>query len=206
MSARTRPAAVREKSYDEEPPYTWIALAIMMLMIGVLSGYALSLPGQRTVSAAAAPPSQPAPQGTVADEHALAAYRDVLARDPKNVQAAIAAGNLLYDAKRYAEALPFYQQALTIDSGNVNVSTDLGTALWYSGRADEALAQYARSLQINATHAQTLFNVGIVRSEGKRDYAGAVAAWEQLLATNPTYPNAPAVRSMIADAKAKRGA
>jgi cytochrome c-type biogenesis protein CcmH/NrfG len=205
MSARTRPSAVREKGYDEEPPYTGIGVAILMLMVGALGGYALSVTVPPRVPVAAAPSQQP-PSGAIADEHALAAYRDMLARDPTNVQAAISAGNLLYDAKRYGEAIPLYQQALTIDPRNVNVSTDLGTALWYSGRADEALAQYARSLQINATHAQTLYNLGIVRSEGKRDYAGAAAAWEQLLVTNPTYPTAASVQSMIAEAKAKRGA
>jgi tetratricopeptide (TPR) repeat protein len=68
---------------------------------------------------------------------------------------------------------------------DINVSTDLGTAIWYSGRADEALAQYDRSLIIDPTHAQTLFNVGIVRADGKHDYAGAIAAWEALLKTNP---------------------
>jgi tetratricopeptide (TPR) repeat protein len=83
------------------------------------------------------------------------------------------------------------------------VSTDLGTALWYSGHADAALAQYARSLSIDARHAQTLFNMGIVKSEGKRDYAGAAATWEQLLAANPLYPNASTVRSMIDEARRK---
>ena len=208
MSARHRPMTMREKSYDEEAPYTWMVLAIMMLMIGALGGYALSLPA-RSLSAApapAAPQSAPAqaPVGvTLADENALAAYRDMLARDPKNLQAAVSAGNLLYDAKRFSEAIPYYEQAMALDPGNVNVSTDLGTALWYSGRADEALKQYAQSLAIDARHAQTLFNVGIVKSEGKRDYTGAVASWEQLLASNPSYSNAASVRSMIDEARRK---
>lgn len=207
MSARNRRMAVREKTYSEEPPYTWIVLAMMMLMIGALGGYALSLPQHnRAASAAAAPaPTTPPPHAAVVDERALAAYRDLLTRDPKNVQAAISAANMLYDAKRYADAIPLYQQAFALEPRNINVSTDLGTALWYSGRADEALAQYARSLQINAAHAQTLYNVGIVRSEGKRDYAGAAAAWEQLLASNPAYPNAASVRSMITEARTKAG-
>lgn len=97
------------------------------------------------------------------------------------------------------------RQALAINGSDVNVSTDLGTALWYSGRADEALAQYARSLEINPTHAQTLFNIGIVKSEGKADHAGAATAWETLLASNPSYPNAGSVRSMIAEARSKAG-
>jgi cytochrome c-type biogenesis protein CcmH/NrfG len=132
---------VHERTYSEEPPYTWLVLAMMMLMIGALGGYALSLPSQRTAAPVAAPvavpPAAASATNTVADDNVLAAYRDMLARDPKNVQAAISAGNLLYDAKRYAEAIPYYQQALALDPQNVNVSTDLGTALWYSGRADD---------------------------------------------------------------------
>ena len=99
------------------------------------------------------------------------------------------AGDLLYDARRYVEAIGFYQPAFAINSTNINVSTDLGTALWYAGRADEALAQYEKSLAINATHAQTLFNAGIVRADGKGDCASAVAAWDALLKSNPQYPD-----------------
>lgn len=204
MSARNRTLTMREKSYNEEPPYTWMVLAVIMLMIGALGGYALSLPSRTLAAPAPAAPAQAPPAASaVADENALAAYRDILVRDPKNAQAAISAGNLLYDARRYAEAIPFYQQAIALDPGNANVSTDLGTALWYSGRADEALAQYAHSLSVDARHAQTLFNMGIVKSEGKRDYAGAAASWEQLLASNPSYPNAASVRSLIEEARRK---
>jgi tetratricopeptide (TPR) repeat protein len=206
MSHRHRHAAVREATYTDEPPYTWIALAIMLLLIGALAGYALSLPAQRGTSSATgsvAPLPAAAAPAAIADENALAAYRSLLASNPKNVQAAIAAGNLLYDAKRWSEAIVYYQQAIALEPANINVSTDLGTALWYAGRADEALAQYAQSLQIDGRHAQTLFNVGIVKSEAKRDYAGAIAAWEQLLAGHPSYPNAAAVRSMIAEARSR---
>jgi len=97
----------------------------------------------------------------------------------------------------------FYQQAFTLKPNDINVSTDLGTALWYAGRPDEALAQYERSLAINATHAQTLFNVGIVRADGKQDYASAAAAWEKLLQTNPDYPAIARVKTLIADARQK---
>jgi len=45
--------------------------------------------------------------------------------------------------------------------------------------------------------------MGIVKSEGKRDYSGAVASWEQLLAANPSYSNAASVRSMIDEARRK---
>lgn len=201
------------REYDEdEKRYSWIVYAVCMLLVGGLAGYMLAVAGTAGASvpfatpaaapSGAGPAAAPAP---LVDEGALKAYRDILARDPKNLQAAVNAGNMLYDAHRYVEAIPFYQQAFSLNESDVSVSTDLGTALWYAGRADEALVQYERSLKISPTHAQTLFNVGIVRADGKHDYAGAIAAWERLLATTPDYPNAAAVRDLLADARLKAG-
>jgi cytochrome c-type biogenesis protein CcmH/NrfG len=190
--------------YDESPhQYAWIVYAMAAGIFGVLAGYMIAVQGGHppaavTTQAATAPATTP-----VLDESELRAYREILARDPKNLQAAVKAGNLLYDAQRYSEAIGFYQQAFALDSSNVNISTDLGTALWYAGRPDEALAQYQKSLAIDASHAQTLFNVGVVRADGKRDYAGAVAAWEMLLKSNPNYPEAAKVRTLLSDARAK---
>jgi tetratricopeptide (TPR) repeat protein len=192
-----------------EPPnqYAWIVYAVAMVVFGGLAGYIIAMESGRSASAApaaAAAPASPSTPATVAvDENQLRAYRDILARDPKNLQAAVGAGNLLYDGQRYQEAIGFYEQAFALNPSDINVSTDLGTALWYAGRPDAALAQYQKSLAIDATHGQTLFNMGIVRSDGKQDYAGAVEAWETLLRTNPGYPEAARVRSLIAGARAK---
>ena len=48
MSARNRTLTMREKSYNEEPPYTWMVLAVMMLMIGALAVRALAAVAQRS--------------------------------------------------------------------------------------------------------------------------------------------------------------
>jgi tetratricopeptide (TPR) repeat protein len=195
--------------YDEPPStYAWIVYAIATMMFGGIAGYIIAVQagrGQPAPSVSMQAATAPAAATPVVDESELRAYRDILARDPKHAQAAVNAGNLLYDAQRYVEAIGFYQQAFAIVPTDINVSTDLGTALWYAGRADEALAQYQKSLAINATHAQTLFNVGIVRADGKHDYAGAVAAWDTLLKTNPGYRDVAKVRSLITDAQAKVG-
>ena len=195
------------REYDEdERKYSWIVYAVCALLVGGLAGYIIAIAGTRpgagalTQAAAAAPAASAV---ALVDEGALKAYRDILARDPNNLAAAVNAGNLLYDGHRYVEAVPLYQRAFALNESDVNVSTDLGTALWYAGRADEALAQYDRSLTIAPTHAQTLFNVGIVRADGKHDYPGAVAAWQQLLQSSPSYPNAAAVRDLLADARLK---
>jgi len=184
-----------------EPPsqYTWIVYAVAITIVGAIVGYILGTqPGSSASSTAAAVASS-----SIVNEPELRAYRDILAKDPKNLDAAVKAGNLLYDAQRYVEAIGFYQQAFALNATDINVSTDLGTALWYAGRADEALAQYDKSLALNPTHAQTLFNVGIVRADGKGDNAGAVAAWEQLLKANPEYPAAARVNTMMAAARQK---
>jgi tetratricopeptide (TPR) repeat protein len=192
----------------EEPPsqYAWIVYAIALLMVGGLAGYIIALNGARAAggpAATAATVQTAAPSSPVIEDAQLRVYRDILVRDPKNLQAAVGAGNLLYDAQRYHEAIGFYNQAHALNPSDVNVSTDLGTALWYSGRVDEALAQYAGSLAINPTHSQTLFNLGIVRADGKHDHAGAIAAWQKLLETAPDYPAAERVQSLIADARTK---
>ncbi len=207
MSRRT---VRREKSFEEEPQYTWIVYAVAMVLVGALGGYVLSTATQSaaapTPAAGAGPAAAAAaPDAHVVDEVALKTYRDILTRDPKNAQAAVSAGNMLYDAKRFEESIGFYQQAMAANGGDANISTDLGTALWYTGRTDAALAQYAVSLAIEPTHAQTLYNMGIVKSEGKRDYHGAVTAWQTLLANHPQYANAATVRTMIADAQRKAG-
>jgi Flp pilus assembly protein TadD len=192
---------MRERTFEEERPYNLTVYVIATLLVGGLAGYILASStgastSPRQVVAATASPAT----GVLFDDGALRAYQNILGRDPKNVEAAVGAGNLLYDAKRYIEAIPYYQQALAIKD-DINVSTDLGTALWYAGRADEALAQYAKSLAIDPNHAQTLFNVGIVKSDGKRDFRGAVDAWQALLDKNPSYPNATNVKNMIAGAQ-----
>lgn len=197
-----------ETIYEGEPQYIFIAYGIGMILVGALVGYILSSATGRVPLGASAAPVAAVAGGAGAhmvDEVALKAYRDIMARDPKNVQAAVNAGNMLYDAKRYEEAIPFYQQAMAANGSDANVSTDLGTALWYTGRPDAAIAQYSVSLAIDPNHAQTLFNMGIVKSDGKQDYAGAIASWQALLAKNPSYPNAANVRSMIADAQRKAG-
>lgn len=177
------------------------------LLFGVIVGYMLGVSqsgaGSLPVAAASTAAQAIAAPAAVASEQELQAYRNVLASDPKNVRANTELANRLYDATRYAEAIPYYQLAIAGDPKNVGVSTDLATALYYAGRADEALAQFDRSLAIDPKHGQTLFNVGIVKRDGKKDTQGAIAAWERLLAAVPDYPDAGKVKTMLAELRTR---
>ena len=175
------------------------------VLFGVIVGYMLGVSRATTTGAGSLPAAASTQAGAAApalvDEQELQGWRNILATDPKNVRANIELANRLYDGGRYVEALPYYRQAIALDPKNVSVSTDYATALYYAGRADEALAQFDTSLSIDPKHGQTLFNLGIVRRDARHDARGAIEAWERLLSTVPDYPDAPKVRSMIAQLK-----
>src|SRR5262249_10541943 len=118
---------MQERSYESEPPYTRVVYAVAMLVVGLLAGYLLASPTSRTTSGAASPPAVTTQTTAtlVVDETAVKTYRDILEREPKNLQAAVSAGDLLYDAHRYVEAIPYYQQAFALKPSDINVSTDL---------------------------------------------------------------------------------
>ncbi len=189
-----------------------IVSGIAGVLFGVIAGYLIAT--QQGIGAAASPATTATTETTAAassnapaiNEQELQAYRDILKADPKNVRAATELGNRLYDAGRYSEAIVYYRQAFALEPKNINVSTDLATAIWYTGDADGALAQFEKSLAIDPTHGQTLFNIGIVKSQGKNDYKGASLAWEKLLGANPGYPEGERVRRLLDEAKAKAGA
>lgn len=177
------------------------------ILFGVIVGYIIGA-GQATGVATALPPAPDdhvhttAPAATtVVTDAELQAFKNVMASDPGNARPAIELGNKLYDAGRYAEAIGYYQQALQIEPKNANVSTDMGTAMYYVGRTDEALAQLDKSLGMDPAHAQTLFNMGIIKRDGKKDPNGAIEAWERLLKANPGYPEADKVRRLISETK-----
>jgi cytochrome c-type biogenesis protein CcmH/NrfG len=124
---------------------------------------------------------------------------------PNDADLLVKIGNAYYDGKDYPNAIGYYQRALKLRPDNVNVRTDMATAMWYSGDADGAIQQYEVSLKYEPTHSQTLFNMGIVRWQGKKDAKGALQVWEKLLASNPGYADRPKVQQLIDQVKLETG-
>ena len=183
-------------------------LALVCLMAGLLIGYLFrgsSAPAPAAQVVMPAPSNVPAAANAPATAESVqplaAPLLAVLRVDPKNVENLVQLGNLYYDHHVYPQAIEYYTRALELRPNDVNVRTDLGTAYWYSNLPQQAVKEYEKSLAINPSHPNTLFNLGIVRSQGLQDPAGAIAAWEKLLKTNPDYPEKQRVLDLIAKAK-----
>ena len=81
------------------------------------------------------------------------------------------------------------------------VRTDMGTAFWFMGNADRAIVEFDKALTYVPNNPNTLFNLGLVKWKGKTDAAGAIAAWEKLLATAPNYEQKTQVEQMLGEAR-----
>ena len=194
-------------------------MAGICLVLGLLLGYlfrdsgSVNAPAQSVaVSSGFAHPGQTsgAPQiaPTLEQMHAMAdkQVEPLLARlksDPANVGLLNQIGTIYRATHQFKDAIEYYEKALKIAPNNVAARTDMASCLYYEGNIDVALEQLQKSLQSDSKDANTLFNLGMIRWQGKRDATGAVAAWERLLKSNPAMAEdkRAEVEKLIAQAK-----
>lgn len=105
---------------------------------------------------------------------------------PSNAAVRVELANVYFDAERFDLAVPWYEAALKLDPKNPDASTDLGVCYYYLNQADRALTQFNHSLSVDPKHVKTLLDQGIVRAFGKKDFAGAIDAWQKVIALSPS--------------------
>lgn len=105
--------------------------------------------------------------------------------DPKNTEALIQLGAIYHGTHQFKEAASYYNKAVQIDPKNVASRTKLASSLFRSGDVDGAIAQLNQALTYEPKDANALFDLGLIRLQGKQDGKGALAAWERLLKSNP---------------------
>ena len=197
------------------------ALAVVSVVLGVCGGLLIGKARANAAPKAVATTEQtaspngsvPVPAGLASDaapsmqelqqaaDAQAAPFVEQLKSDPANASLLANLGNIYYDAKQYPAAIGYYERSLKAQPADTSVRTDLGTAYWYKGDADTAITQFQKVLSYEPTKADTLFNLGIVEFEGKKDGKKAIAAWQKLLDTNPGYANKEKVEQLIAQAK-----
>jgi len=108
-----------------------------------------------------------------------------LKTDPTNSALLFQVGNIYKATHQFKDAASYYGKAVQADPKNVAIRTELASCLYYDGDVDGAISQLEQSLHYDPKDANTLFNLGMVKWKGKQDSKGAVAAWQQLLKSNP---------------------
>jgi cytochrome c-type biogenesis protein CcmH/NrfG len=214
MAAEVRKTESGTQGWTSTQAYV---MAIICLLVGVAGGYLLrgsgngSAPAPETATAAPAntPGGMPGGMGQQVTPEQLKQMADKqaepmlaqLKNEPNNAVLLANIGNVYYDAQLYRDATNYYEQALKVDPKNAGVRTDMGTAYFYLGDIDRALTEYDSALKSDPKHGQTLYNIGMVKWQGKGDVKGAVEAWEKLIKDIPDYPDRAKIEQLISRAK-----
>ena len=115
-------------------------------------------------------------------------YKEILRKDPNNLQALIGIGNLYFDTNQDLLAIESYRKALAMDPTNANVRTDMAICYRRSGNPGQAVEELKRAISTTPRHAQARYNLGVILIQDMRDIEGGIKAWEALLENVPDYP------------------
>src|SRR5512143_530291 len=139
---------------------------------------------------------------TVAD---IENYKEILRKDPNNLQALIGIGNLYFDTKQDLLAIQNYRKALVIDPTNANVRTDMAICYRRSGNPVQAVEELKKAISTTPRHAQSRYNLGVILIQEMHDPEGGIKAWEALLENVPDYPYRDNLKAEIARMRSEQG-
>ncbi|MDR3738549.1 MAG: tetratricopeptide repeat protein [Terracidiphilus sp.] len=174
------------------------AMAVLCLAVGLGVGYVFR--GAQVSESAANPAagvSSPHAPGMaaghvitleqlkqMADKQA-APLLEKLKSNPNNTALLLQVGALYHASHQYEQAAAYYGKVVQLDPKNVPARTKLAASLYRGGNPDGAIDQLNQALNVEPNDANSLFNLGMIKFEGKQDSKGALAAWQKLLKTNP---------------------
>jgi len=171
-------------------------MAALCLAVGLAIGYlfrgsqspAASVPAKSS-AAASAPSRMPSlDQMRHMAEKKAEPLLTKLKDNPNDAALLVQIGDIYKQTHQFRDAAGFYDRSLKVDPKNAGVRSDLASALYYSGDTEHALDELQEALKYDAHNAAVLFNLGMIRWQGKKDSKGAIAAWQTLLKENPKLP------------------
>jgi tetratricopeptide (TPR) repeat protein len=110
--------------------------------------------------------------------------REIISRDPKNVQALNALGYTLADrTERYAEAFELIEQALALSPNDFFIVDSMGWVMYRMGRHEEALEYLQKALKQREDPEIAAHLYEVLWVMGKQDEANKV--WETAKQSNP---------------------
>ncbi|WP_348261976.1 tetratricopeptide repeat protein [Telmatobacter sp. DSM 110680] len=120
----------------------------------------------------------------MADKQA-APLLEKLRTNPNDTGLLVQVGAIYHTTHRFKEAADYYNRALEIDPKDVAIRTKLASSLYRNGDIEGSIAQLNRALTYDPGNANALFDLGMIKLQGKGDPKGALAAWQRLLKMNP---------------------
>ncbi len=171
----------------------------LVLAVAMLVGSSASCKRREERPPAPLPPGAvaPAPENVLGTGQRIAAAEQIVAREPKNVQAWIQLGNDYFDTHQPRKAIEAYGNALQLAPNDPDVLTDQGVMFRDVGEHDKAIANFEKANQIDPNHTQSLYNLGVVYAYDKKDTVRAVQAWKRVIATAPGSEQAAKARAAI---------
>ena len=190
-------------------PGQLIVLAAVCLVLGLVGGYLL--PAGKAANAAhsgatgtlTSPHPIPTMEQMKASADANAApLLEKLKTTPNDAGLLARLGSIYSSSHQFKEAAQYFDKSLRVDPKNIPNRVALASCLYYGGDVDSALAQLDQALKYDPKDINSLFDIGLIRWKGKKDTAGAIAAWQKLLKIHPDLDRRPIVEKMIAEARA----
>jgi cytochrome c-type biogenesis protein CcmH len=196
-----RAAVGRASAAGERWPRPVFTASVIGLLIAIIGGGSFLL-GRMT-------------QGTVGDggtresaapemgdgTQMIAALESRLAQNPRDLEALLALGRISLQSGQVPRAIELYKRALEIDATNVSALSGMAMILAQAGHNDQALTLFDRVLAINPQMPMALLFKGRILYEDKKNYAAAIASWEQFLRVIPQGGPADVVRGWIEEAR-----
>jgi cytochrome c-type biogenesis protein CcmH/NrfG len=166
-------------------------------VLGAISGikfYAGEHQGMSPVT-----PEAAVPQPATGEE--LARLEAMVEKEPRNLQALIALGNLYFDSAQPVRAIDAYERALAIDPRNPDVRTDLGIMYRTVKNYDKAVVEFREAARLDPKHKNSRFNLALTLQEDKKDFEGAIAAWQDFLRVAPSGEQAAHAKAQLEQLK-----
>ena len=196
--AQTRPGWARQ-------PAVLAAGAVIFVAFGLILGLGIGRYTERDQMAAAPAPAAPAlPPGLAAPTAPAPGQGAPKPLPPEMLAGMLRAARQSLADGRYQEAIAAYQAVLKRDDRNVDALAHLGLIAAIAGHADPALETFDRAIRIDPAYAPAHLYRGQVLFEVKKDYPGALAAWERYLALAPADADRQRVLSLIEEARARQ--
>jgi len=178
-----------------------VIFLIVTFIVGFMAGAVAGIKFYSREEGRGQPATQDDAAPPAASDGEMNRLEAIVTREPQNLQALVALGNLYFDSKQYQKAIDDYLRALAIDPKNADVHTDLGVMYRAVREYDKAIREFREAARLDPTHKNSRFNLGIVLQYDKKDVDGAIAAWEDFLRVEPTGARADTVRGEVQQLK-----